>query len=329
MMDRRRFLLTSLVGALAMPQVADAQQPGKVWRVGILSPGGVPDPSVATTPNLLPRNLRELGYVEGGNLIVERRFADGKIERLPGLARELVQLKVDVIVAAGDETIPAARDATATVPIVMVVGSDPVARGLVASFSRPGGNITGVTVVAETVLAAKRLELIREAVPGAARIAVLGAGGPVSSIQVQEAQKAASALRVKLVVVEAPGTDYDRAFASIVAERADALFVLMSPTLTRDRKQIIDRAAKYRLPAIYQWREHVEVGGLMSYGGSLIDISRRLAAYVDKILKGARPGELPIEQPTKYELVINLKTAKALGLTIPPSLLARADQVIE
>jgi putative ABC transport system substrate-binding protein len=329
MMDRRRFLLTSLVGALAMPQVADAQQPGKVWRVGILSPGGVPDPSVATTPNLLPRNLRELGYVEGGNLIVERRFADGKIERLPGLARELVQLKVDVIVAAGDETIPAARDATATVPIVMVVGSDPVARGLVASFSRPGGNITGVTVVAETVLAAKRLELIREAVPGAARIAVLGAGGPVSSIQVQEAQKAASALRVKLVVVEAPGTDYDRAFASIVAERADALFVLMSPTLTRDRKQIIDRAAKYRLPAIYQWREHVEVGGLMSYGGSLIDISRRVAAYVDKIFKGARPGDLPIEQPTKYELVINLKTAKALGLTIPPSLLARADQVIE
>jgi len=329
MMDRRRFLLTSLVGALAMPQVADAQQPGKVWRVGILSPGGVPDPSVATTPNLLPRNLRELGYVEGGNLIVERRFADGKIERLPGLARELVQLKVDVIVAAGDETIPAARDATATVPIVMVVGSDPVARGLVASFSRPGGNITGVTVVAETVLAAKRLELIREAVPGAARIAVLGAGGPVSSIQVQEAQKAASAQRVKLVVVEAPGTDYDRAFASIVAERADALFVLMSPTLTRDRKQIIDRAAKYRLPAIYQWREHVEVGGLMSYGGSLIDISRRVAAYVDKIFKGARPGDLPIEQPTKYELVINLKTAKALGLTIPPSLLARADQVIE
>ena len=209
----------------------------------------------------LPRNLRELGYVEGGNLIVERRFVDGKIERLPGLARELVQLKVDVIVALGGETIQAARDATATVPIVMV-GSDPVARGWVASLSRPGGNITGV-VTAETVLAAKRLELIREAVPGAARIAVLGAGGPGSSVQVQEAQKAASALRVKLVVVEAPGTDYDRAFASIVAERADALFVLMSPTLTRDRKQIIDRAAKYRLPAIYEWREHVEVGGLM------------------------------------------------------------------
>jgi len=211
----------------------------------------------------------------------------------------------------------------------MVVGSDPVARGWVASLSRPGGNITGVTVVAETVLAAKRLELLKEVVPGAARIAMLGAGGPGSSVQVQEAQKAASALHVKLVVVDVPGTDYDRAFASMVTERADALFVLMSPTLTRDRKEIMDRAAKHRLPAIYEWREHAEVGGLMSYGSNLIELSRRVAAYVDKILKGARPGDLPIEQPTKFELVINLKTAKALGLTIPPSLLARADQVIE
>ena len=256
---------------LAAPLAAGAQQAGKVWRVGILSPGAVPDSSVVTTPNLVPRNLRELGYVEGGNLVVERRYADGKLERLPGLARELVQLKVDVIVAVGGEGIQAARDATSTVPIVMVGGSDPVGRGWVASLSQPGGNITGVIVVAETVLAAKRLELIREAVPGAARIAVLSAGGPSSSVQVQAAQKAASALRVKLVVVEVPGTDYDRAFASMVAERADALFVLMSPILTRDRKQIIDRAAKYRLPAIYEWREHVEEGGLMSYGGSLVD----------------------------------------------------------
>ena len=328
-MDRRRFLLGSLVGALGAPLAAGAQPTGKVWRVGILSPGRVPDPSVATTPNLVPRNLRELGYVEGANLVVERRFADGKLDRLPGLARELVQLKVDVIVVVGGEAIQATRDATATLPIVMVVGSDPVARGWVASLSRPGGNITGVTVVAETVLAAKRLELIKEVVPGAARIAVLGAGGPGSSVQVQEAQKAASALRVKLVVVDVPGTDYDRAFASIVTERADALFVLMSPTLTRDRKEIIDRAAKHRLPAIYEWREHVEVGGLMSYGSSLIELSRRVAAYVDKILKGARPGDLPIEQPTKFELVVNLKTAKALGLTIPPSLLGRADEVIQ
>jgi len=328
-MDRRAFIGSLAGGLLAAPLAAAAQPAGKVYRVGILSPGGVPDPSIATTPNLVPRNLRELGYVDGGNLVLEKRFADGKLDRLPGLARELVQLKTDVIVAAGQEATQAARDATVTVPIVMVVGSNPVARGWVASLSHPGGNITGVTVVATTVLAAKRLELIREAVPRATRIAVLAGGGPGSSVQVAEAQKAASALRVKLVVVEVPGIDYDRAFATIVTERADALVVLMSPVLTRDRKQIIDRAAKYRLPAIYEWREHVEVGGLMSYGGSLSELSRRVAAYVDKILKGAKPGDLPIEQPAKYELVINMETAKALGLTIPPSLLARADQVIE
>ena len=260
---------------------------------------------------------------------MQRRFAEGKIDRLPALARELVRLPTDVIVTAGAEATQAARDATATVPIVMIIGSDPVARGWVASLARPGGNLTGVTTVAETVLAGKRLELIREAVPRAVRIAVLSVGGPGASVQVQEAQKAASALRVKLVVVEAPDLDYDRAFATILGERVDALFVIMSPILTRDRKQIVDRAAKHRLPAIYEWREHVEVGGLMSYGGSIVDLSRRVAAYVDRILKGAKPGELPVEQPTKFELVINAKTAKTLGLTLPPSLLARADQIIE
>jgi putative tryptophan/tyrosine transport system substrate-binding protein len=199
----------------------------------------------------------------------------------------------------------------------------------VASHARPGGNITRVTTVAETTFAGKRLELIKEAVSGVARIAVLAAGGPGSSGQVQEAQKAASALRVKLIVVEVRGADYDRAFATMVNERADALFVLASPIFNRDRRQIIDRAAKYRLPTIYEWREQVEVGGLMSYGSSFAELSRRIAAYVDKILKGAKPGDLPVEQPTKVELVINLKTAKALGLTIPQSLLLRADHVIE
>jgi putative ABC transport system substrate-binding protein len=179
------------------------------------------------------------------------------------------------------------------------------------------------------VLAGKRLELIKEAVPRATRIAVLGTGEFLSGPQAQEAEKAAATLRVKLVVVQVQGTDYDRAFGTMVAERADALFVLMSPVFTRDRKQIIERAAKYRLPAIYEWREHVEVGGLMSYGGSIGELSRSAAVYMDKILKGAKPAELPVEQPTKFELVINLKTAKTLGLTIPPSLLARADQVIE
>jgi putative ABC transport system substrate-binding protein len=321
--------LLVLVALLVAPFAAEGQQAGKVYRVGILSPGGVPDPSIATTPNLVPTALRELGYVDGRNLAVERRFAEGISARLPRLARELVQLQVDVIFALGDG-VEAARDASTTIPIVMIFGGDPVARGWVASLSRPGGNITGVTVVAETVLAGKRLELLREAVPGAGRIAVLApSGSGMSGAQLQEAQKAASALRVKLVVVEVQGTDYDRAFATMVAERADGLFVLMSPTLTRDRKLIIERAAKYRLPAIYEWREQVEVGGLMSYGGSIKDLSRLVAVYVDKILKGAKPADLPIEQPSKFELVINMKTAKALGLTIPPSLLLRADQVIE
>jgi putative tryptophan/tyrosine transport system substrate-binding protein len=327
--DRRTWLLGSL-GVLAAPLVGEAQQAGRVNRLGILSPGGVPHPSVATAPNLVPMALRELGYVDGRNLVVERRFAEGKIDLLPGLARELVQLQVDVIIAAGVEAVQAARDTTGTTPIVMIVGIDPVARGWAASLSRPGGNITGVTVVAETVLAGKRLELIREAVPGAARIAVLTPGGSgASGAQLREAQKAASALRVKLVVVEVQGTDYDRAFAAMAAERVDALFVLMSPILTRDRKQIIERAAKYRLPAIYEWREQVEVGGLMSYGSSIVDLSRRVAAYVDKMFKGAKPADLPVEQPTKFELVVNMKTAKALGLTIPPSVLARADEVIQ
>jgi putative ABC transport system substrate-binding protein len=327
-MDRRRFV-AGLGAVVAVPLAADGQQTGKLYRVGILSPGGVPDPSVATTPNLVPRHLHDLGYVSGRNLVVERRFADGQMERLPALARDLLRLPVDVIVTAGGEATHAAREVTATVPIVMIAGSDPVARGWVKSLSRPAGNVTGVTVVAETVLAAKRLELIRKAVPGAARVAVLTVAGLGSRVQLQEAEKAAAGLRVRLVVVEVQGHDYDRAFATMISERSDALFVLMSPVLTRDRKDIIERAAKYRLPAIYEWREFVEVGGLMSYGGSILDLTHRVALYVDKILRGANPGDLPVEQPTKYELVINLKTAKALGLTIPPSLVVRADRVIE
>jgi putative ABC transport system substrate-binding protein len=315
-------------GLFAAPVAAEAQQTGKVSRVGILSPGGVPDPSVATAPNLVPVALRELAYVHGRNLVVERRFADGRIDRLAQLTRELVGLQVDVIVALSEPAVQAAKDTTATVPIVMIFGGDPVARGWVASLSRPGGNITGVTTAGETALAGKRLELIMEAVPGVARLAVLAVGGHGGD-SLQEAQKAASALRIKLVVVEIQGSDYDRAFARMVSERSEALFVLPSPILTRDRKQIVERAAKYRLPAIYEWREHVEVGGLMSYGSGIVELSRHAAAYVDKILKGAKPADLPIQQPAKYELVINLRTAKALGLTMPPSLLQRADHVIE
>jgi putative ABC transport system substrate-binding protein len=326
-MDRRAFL-SGAAALLAAPLVAVAQQPGKVYRLGILSPGGVPDPSAATSPNLVPIALRELGYIDGQNLVVERRFAEGKIDRLPALARDLVQLRVDVIVAVS-EAIQATKEATATIPIVMGFGFNPVEQGFVSSLARPGGNITGVLYASEGQLVSKRLELIREAIPRAARFAVLSTSESDSSDQLHAAQKAASALGVKLVVVEAQGADYDRAFARMAAERADALFVVSSSILNRDRKLIIEGAAQYRLPAMYEWREQVEVGGLMSYGSSLVGLSRRVAAYVDRILKGAKPADLPVEQPTKFELVINLKTAKALGLTIPPSLLARADQVIE
>jgi putative tryptophan/tyrosine transport system substrate-binding protein len=235
---------------------------------------------------------------------------------------------VDVIVAVS-EAIQAARDATATIPIVMGFGFNPVEQGFVASLAHPGGNITGVLYAPEGQLASKRLELIKEAVPRATRIAVLVTRESDSQTQLQAALKAAAVLRVTLVVVEVPDSDYDRAFGTIMAERTDALFVSSSAILNRDRKQIIERAARYRLPAMYEWREQVEVGGLMSYGSSLVGLSRRVAAYVDKIFKGAKPGDLPVEQPTKFELVINLKTAKALGLTIPPTALARADEVIQ
>ena len=316
------------VALLAAPPVGSAQDAGRVYRLGILSPSPMPDPAVATTPNLVPSALRELGYVEGRNLVVVRRFAEGQVDRLPDLARDLIQQRVDVIVAVS-EAIRAARDATTSIPIVMGFGFNPVEQGFVASLARPGGNITGVLYAPEGQLVGKRLELIREAIPRATRIAVLATRDSDSRAQLSAARKAAPALGVKLVVVELQGADYDRAFATMVAERAEALFTLSSTILNRDRRQIIERAARHRLPAMYEWREQAEVGGLMSYGGSLIALSRRVAAYVDKIFKGAKPADLPVERPTTYDLVINLRTARALGLTIPPSLLSRADQVIE
>jgi putative tryptophan/tyrosine transport system substrate-binding protein len=330
-MDRRAFISGITVGLLAAPFAAEAQQPaGKVHRLGVLTPGGRPNPSFATTSSLLPLFLGERGYIEGQNLVVEQRFADGKLDRLPGLARELVELRVDTIVAPSPPAIQAVKAATTTIPIVMLLAySDPVELGFVASFARPGGNITGVVLGAEPTMAAKRLELIKEAVPRAARIAILTTGESPSRTQVQWAEKAAPSLGVKLVVVETRAADYDRAFATIVAQRADALLAVASVILSTDRQRIIHLAAKHRLPAIYEWREHVEAGGLMAYGGSISGFTRRGADYVDRIFKGANPGELPVERASTFELAINLKTAKALGLTIPPSLLLRADQVIE
>ncbi len=277
----------------------------------------------------LTTGLRELGYVEGQNLVIEHRFAEGRIERLPELARELVQLKMDVIVAVAPNAIRAARDATTTIPIVMYGGVDPIAAGFVASLARPGGNVTGVLIAPGITLVGKKLELLKEMMPRATRIGFLSPDNSGAQGQVPEARKAAASLNLKLVVTEVQDGNYDRAFDALVAERPSALFVANSPTFVRDRKRIIDLVAKHRLPAMYEWAEQVEDGGLMSYGSSQTWVSRRVAAYVALVFNGAKPGDLPIEQPNKFEFVINLKTAKALGLTIPPSLLLRADQVIE
>jgi putative ABC transport system substrate-binding protein len=328
MTNRRTFLTVLGCGLLAAPLAAEGQQPDRVYRIGYLSPS-MPAPSLGATSSehLLSSSLRDLGYVEGRNLVIERQFAEGEIARLPGLAGDLVQHRVDVIVAVANSAILAAKEATTTIPIVMGFGSEPVERGFVMSFARPGGNVTGVTLVADTTLAAKRLELLREAVPSATRIAVLTTDEIVT--QREEAENAAARLGVRLVVAKVRAHDYERAFATMVAGRARALFVLSSPVLFRDRQPIIELAAKHRLPAMYEWREHVADGGLMAYGASLSGLYGRVATYVDRIFKGANPAELPVEQPDKFAFVINLKTAKALGLTIPPSLLLRADQVIE
>jgi putative ABC transport system substrate-binding protein len=322
--------VVSLLAAacLAGPLAVEAQPAGRVYRVGLLTVVAATAPSDRVTMSyLLAKALRELGYTEGQNLLVEKRFAGGRPDRLPGLARELVEIPADVIVAVGNEAVRAARDATRTIPIVMLGGSV-VAQGFVASLAQPGGNVTGV-VISETTLAAKRLELLKEAVPRATRIAILASGEEFNQTQLQEAREAAPALGVTLVVVEVRNADYAGAFARMAAERAQALFVLSSPLLNRDRARIIELAARNRLPAIYQWREHAEGGGLMAYGTSITGLSQRMAAYVDRILKGASPSALAVEQPTVYELVVNLRTARALGLTIPPSVLARAAEIIE
>jgi putative ABC transport system substrate-binding protein len=330
-MDRRAFIAAAAGGLLAAPLAAEAQQARKVDRLGYLSPAAPPTASdMGSGSNLLLKALNELGYTERRNLVIEHRFAEGKLERLPALARELVEARVDVIVAVALSALRAAKDATQTTAIVMGFGPpDPVAFGIVKSLASPGGNITGVTYWAQRGYEAKRLELLKEMIPRAARIAFLVNPGQPSQTFVEEAQKAASSLGVALVVVEVQADDYDRAFTAMQNGRADAVLVQGAPTFNRDRKRIIALAAKHRLPAIYEWRHHVEEDGLMAYGGNLLELSRSVASYVDRILKGAKPADLPVEQPTKLELVINLKTAKALGLTILPSLLQRADQVIE
>jgi putative ABC transport system substrate-binding protein len=330
--DRRTFLAGTGAALFATPFAAEAQQAAKIARIGYLGT------NLAVSPHqheAFRQGLRDLGYVEGRNVVIEYRSAEGKYERLPALAAELVALKVDVIVAAGG-TPPAlaATQATRTLPIVFIGAGDPVTSGLVTSLARPGGNVTGSSILAPE-LVGKRLELLKQAVPRVSRVAVLwqpggGLAERTEMDMLKGAEVAARALGVRVQFVEARGpADFDGAFSEMTRARAGALTVLSTPMFGGERRRLVDLAAKNRLPTVYSFREYVDAGGLMSYGPDLADMFRRAATYVDRILKGAKPADLPVEQPTKFELVINLKTAKALGLTIPPSLLGRADEVIQ
>ncbi|MBR1233162.1 ABC transporter substrate-binding protein [Bradyrhizobium sp. AUGA SZCCT0182] len=328
---RRRDFMTLLVGAsgVAWPFAADAQQAARIARIGYLATNLINHGLLEA----FRQGLRDLGYVEGRNVLIEYRDAQGKLEPLPALAAELVALKVDVIVASSTAAAQAAKQATAVIPIVFATVPDPVATGLVTSLARPGGNVTGLSNL-NADLVGKCLEYLTQAVPRVSRVAVLwqpGAFGERTEKEMlQAAAAAARALGIQLQFVEARGpADIDKAFSEITGARADALTVLVSGMLLGERRRLVDLAAKNRLSVIYTFRELVDAGGLMSYGPSLDGLFRRAASYVDKILKGTKPADLPVEQPTKLELVINLKAAQALGLTVPPTLVARADHVIE
>ena len=323
-------ILLSAVATLMLASVfpAEAQQPKKVPRLGYL---------VANFPSTNParneafrQGLRDLGYVEGKSIVIEWRYAEGKPDRLPVLAAELVRLKVDVIVTAGPASTRPAKEATSTIPIVMGFDNDPVGNGFVASLARPGGNITGLSTLAPEI-SGKQLELLMEIVPRLSRVAALGnSNEPGNAQALREVEVAAGAFGVQLQHLDVRDPkDIETAFRAASKGRAEALLVLGGPVLFSNRKQIIDFAVKNRLPAIYERLEHVEAGGLITYGPNINDLYRRAATYVDKILKGAKPADIPVEQPTKFELVINLKTAKQIGLTIPQSVLYRADRVIK
>ena len=303
--------------------VAQAQQPAKIPRIGYLVSRSVPGPN----DQAFQEALHELGYVEGQNIVIERRWAGGKAERLPDLAADLVRLKVDVIFAGG-ATEGAAKSATGTIPIVFMVEGDPVASGLVASLARPGGNLTGLTVFADE-LAGKRLEILKEAIPRISRVAALRYfNSDVIHLRTTETAAQSLGLQLQILVVKDP-KDFDSAFGAAKKGRADALIELSSSFLSTHRKPLLDLAAKSRLPAMWEVSGFVNDGGLMSYGPSLPELYRRAATYVDKILKGTKPSDLPVERPSKFEFIINLKTAKQIGLTIPPDVLSRADKVIK
>jgi len=326
---RRAFLAALWGGLFAAPFTADAQQAGKVYRVGYLTAG-----SVTANPGVLEafrQGLRDLGWVEGQNIVIEYRSAEGHLDRLPDLAAELVRLKVDVIVAAPTGAVLAAKNAAGTVPIVGASLTVPVEIGLIASLARPGGNITGVSYSVGADIFGKDLGLLKEVVPKVRRVAVLSnPDGPAQPLTISNIKEAARSLGLQLQLQEArePG-EFDAAFAAMAKERAVALLVFGDPMFFVNRGRLADLALKNRLPSMSTQWQWVEAGGLMAYGPSFPDMWRRAAAHVDKILKGARPADLPVEQPTKFELVINLKTARALGLTIPQSVLGRADEVID
>jgi len=305
-----------------------AQQPTKIPRIGLLFTA---TPSAAAARiEAFRQGLRELGYVEGKNILIEQRYAEGQLNHMNELAAELVRLKVDVIVTIGPAATRPAKEATHAIPIVMGVDDDPVGNGFVASLARPGGNITGLASLAPEI-GGKQLELLKEIVPRLSRVAVLGTSTqPGNAQSLREAEVAAGALAVKLQYLDVLSPkDIEPVFRTASNGRAEAVLVLRASIFFSHRKQIVDLAAKRQLPAMYYTTEYVEEGGLMTYGVSITDLFRRAATYVDKILKGAKPAELPIEQPTKFELVVNLKTAKRIGLTIPPNVLARADKVIK
>ena len=327
-MDRRTVLRALGGTLLAAPFASHAQKPAKVWRIGFLSGGA--RPADGAPPAALRQALEELGYVDGKNVTYAGRWAEAKTERLPGLAAELVRLEVDLLLTSGAPAAGAAKEATATIPIVVVATGDALGIGLVTSLARPGGNITGISDTA-TELSAKRLGLLKEAVPGATRVAVIwNANDSAMTLRYREVERAARILRVTVqpLSVRKP-EDIDEALSTMSRERPDAFFVVSDSLTTTNRKRILDFAATSRIPAMYEFGVFVRDGGLMSYGPTLDDMYRRGAIYIDRIFKGAKPGELPMEQPTRYYLLVNLKTSKTLDLTIPQSVLLRADEVIQ
>ena len=313
---------------LAVAVIAEAQQPKKVPRIGYLTI--TPLSANVARVEAFREGLRELGYVEGKNIVIEWRSGEGKLEREGELVAEAVRLKVDIIVTSGPTMTRAAKQATVSIPIVMTFDSDPVGNGFIVSLARPGGNITGLSALSPE-LSGKQLELLKEIIPKLSRVAVLGnSKEPANPKTLKEIELAAGALEVQVQSLNILGPkDIESAFQDATKARADALVVLPSPVLSDQRAKVTNLALRSRLPAIYFSRQFIEGGGLMSYGTSFTDLSRRAAYFVDKILKGAKPADLPVEQPTKFELVVNLKTAKQIGLTIPPNVLARADRVIK